>query len=232
MSSVSNAFHWELAEKRCLTDKERGKVIVQGPPRTDFPNPEEYPPDPPQGGRCCQDALPNILGRVAQMRCQNIGACCQKCCQKALGQVDEHGRNRRRGLYVKVSFCLHETPFCRYRTDCGHPLWLIYCGNTPVLFWQHTRFVLATRPFYFGNTPVLFWQHNLPPFTWTTPVRRAAGSYSSGSWWLLFHWFHGGSYSAASLVAQRSKIVPRNRILLFLRFFFNFWATSFLGSRG
>ena len=105
---------------------------------------------------------------------------------------------------------------------------LFYFGNTPVLFWQHTRFILAThpfyfgstpflllatRPFYFGNTPVSFWQHSPSPFTWATPVSRAAGSYSNGSWWLLFQCFPGGSYSAASLVAQRSKIVPRNRML-------------------
>ena len=92
-----------------------------------------------------------------------------------------------------------------------HPCFILathpfYFGNTPFL-------LLATRPFYFGNTPVSFWQHSPSPFTWATPVSRAAGSYSNGSWWLLFQCFPGGSYSAASLVAQRSKIVPRNRML-------------------
>ena len=136
------------------------------------------------------------------MRCQNIGACCQKCCQKALGQVDKHGRNRRRGLYVKVSFCLHETPLCCYRTDCGHPLWQIFFGNTPVLFWQHTRFILATHPFYFGNTPVLFWQHtlfivgNTAVLFWqhtrfilaTLPIPLHLGNTCQPSCWLLFQW--------------------------------------------
>ena len=219
-------FSWERARKRCLTDKEHGKVVVQGPPHTDFPNPEEYPPDRPLRGRCCQDALPNILGRVAQMRCQNV------CCQKALGQVDKHGRNRRRGLYVKVSLYLHETRLCCYKTARvptvaetfgQHPrinrttIWATPSNNLGNIFLQHPQEIWATMwatPSDKNGQP--FWQHTLlflatpPPFTWATPVSRAAGSYSSGSWWLLFQRFPGGSHSAASLVAQRSKIVPRN----------------------
>ena len=142
------------------------------------------------------------------MRCQNV------CCQKALGQVDKHGRNRRRGLYVKVSLYLHETRLCCYKTARvptvaetfgQHPriIWATIwatpsnnlgnnLGNTLEKFGQqcgqHPRTKMGNN---FGNTPFCFWQHPLP----------LLGQHLSAELLALIPVVHGGYYSKGFLVA-------------------------------
>ena len=136
------------------------------------------------------------------MRCQNIGACCQKCCQKALGQVDKHGRNRRRGLYVKVSLYLHETRLCCYKT-ARVPTVAETFGQHPRIIWAT---IWATPSRNLGNnvgntlgqkwattlaTHPCFWQHPLP----------LLGQHLSAELLALIPMVPGGYYSNAFPVA-------------------------------
>ena len=172
------------------------------------------------------------------MRCQNV------CCQKALGQVDKHGRNRRRGLYVKVSFYVHETRLCCYKT-ARVPTVAETFGQHPRIIWatiwatpsrnlgnnvgntlgQKWATILATHPFVFGNTPSLYLGNTCQPSCWLLFQWFLVAIIPMLSRWLLFRCFPGGSKK------QDSTTKPHVFLLnVFVQKYI--WATPFWGSRG